>query len=204
MKTIVAAVYPSQDKDDIEMGGGIKRPNTNDWWTLRAGLYPEDDDGREKLKSAILNDFIAWTVFVALLMTVDFAALFIMPSSVQPNHEVLTVVYVGCFALGAVCSVSAAFAGIQAYNFYNGLPIKMLEKAIRSAEFIANPAQYATVAAIATFAGTVIGIYLVFGTTSLIVASIIFGWGIVEYLRILSKIGLALNTIPEVKIIVLK
>jgi hypothetical protein len=141
------------------------------WWGARVRKYaksPDDMEGLEKLKEAVLNDYTAWTVFVALLMTVDFAALMVSPGNYAPHDnekviEILKYIYIGCFALAAMSSLSAAFAGIQGYNLYNGVPVDMLDLAISQSWDMPHPTQYGSTAACATMVGMTVGIYLLFG-----------------------------------------
>jgi hypothetical protein len=141
------------------------------WWGARVRKYaksPDDMEGLEKLKESVLNDYTAWTVFVALLMTVDFAALMVSPGNYAPHDnekvvEILKYIYIGSFALAAMSSLSAAFAGIQGYNLYNGVPVDMLDLAISKSWDMPHPTHYGSTAACATMVGMAVGIYLLFG-----------------------------------------
>ena len=177
---------------------------TKGWWAARIKQFAKNMDDLEGLascKDAILNDFTAWIIFVALLMTVDFAALLVAPSNYHDNSnkslvDVLMYLYVASFSVAAVASLSACYAGIQGYNFFNGIPVKMLDIAIESGRDMAQPVHYGSVAGTATMIGVTIGIYLLFGYIPLIIAASIFGLGVIEHYRILLSAGRSLNRIP--------
>ena len=195
-------VYPGSD-NPIPTGAGKVGAKANEgednrfackhgWWAIRLKIYAtsmEDKEGLEKCKEAMLNDFTAWIVFVALLMTLDFAALFVSPSNYQDNSnqdlvDVLKWLYIASFSIAGVASLSAAYSGIQGYNFYNGVPLSLLDVCIEAGKDMPHPVHYASTAAIATMIGATIGIYLIFGLICVIVAGVVFGLGIVDHFRI--------------------
>lgn len=140
------------------------------YWGARLFLCAknkDDIDGLERFRNMVLQDYTAWTVGSALVLTVAFSLIMIDPSSFATSKDnslyALKAVYLLCLSLSCGNSVAAVAIGTFNYLYYAGIPPCLLDKAILKQSEVRGwrgPHHFAFGASQFLMIGTVVGVLM--------------------------------------------